>query len=191
MRGFPVSFSCVVLMAMPLLAAAEAEKSMRPGMWEVTTTSELLKLASQIPPEQITNLRALAKQYGLEVPEINGGSATAKICVTPEMAQRNIMPELNQRYAGCESSNANRFGDHYSVDIRCESQQIRGKGSASGVFTTAENFVGKSSFDGVVQGMPVTQQAETRGRWVAATCPADLGGSDRKDSTQQNPTQRR
>lgn len=175
MRATFVQFVCFSLLTMLASTRVSAAEIMRAGMWELTTTSELLKLVPQISPDQMRNLRAMAKQYGMEMPEINQGAATAKICVTPQMAQQNVMPELSQRYAGCETGNANRFGNHYSVDITCDSQQIRGKGSASGVFTTSESFAGKSSFDGVVQGMPITQTADTQGKWVSAVC--NVGGS--------------
>ena len=146
-------------------------------MWGLTTTSELLKLVPEISEDQMKNLRAMAKRYGVEMPEISQGAATAKVCVTPQMAQEDIMPDLNQQHAGCQTSNATRFGNYYSIDITCDSMQIRGKGSASGTFTTSESFVGKSSFDGVVQGVPVTQQADTRGRWIASACSMGSGGN--------------
>jgi len=174
------------MVATSAFAQNSAEEKMRPGLWAVTTTSEMLKLVPQMSAEQVQSVRDVARQYGIDLPQISQQGVTANICVTPEMAQKNIMPELNQRYAGCETNNANRFGNLYSVDISCNGEQVRGKGSASGVFSNAESFAGKSTFDGVVQGMPVVQQAETRGKWIAASCGSSSSGNSKDMGKSQN-----
>lgn len=143
---------------------------MRPGLWEITTTSPLLKLAQQIPPDQMSGLLALAKQHGIEVPQMNNGAAVARVCVTPDMARQDILPDLNQTQAGCSSRNARRDGNNFSLDIACKSSRISGSGSAQGTLTTPETFTGNSQFRGTVQGMPVDQQAQTSGQWRSASC---------------------
>ena len=152
------------------IAQAAPGTSMRTGSWEVTTTSDLLKLVPQITPQQMSKLQDLARQYGVDMPRISEGAAIARVCVTPQMAQQDIMPDLNQTYAGCRTSSAGRTGNQYRVAISCDSDQIRGTGSASGTFDTNASFVGSSVFDGVVQGMPTTQRAQTTGRWIGPTC---------------------
>lgn len=165
-----IGFIGLITSAVCANAQEVAQTNFRPGLWEVTTTSDLLKLVPQMSPEQIQGLRDMAKRVGLEVPKIDQGAASTMLCITPDMAQRDVVPMLNQRQAGCQTSNATRVGNYYSVDLSCNSEQIRGKGSATGSFTTDEAFTGTSSFDGVVQGMPVTQQATTRAKWMAASC---------------------
>ncbi|HBA09247.1 MAG TPA: DUF3617 domain-containing protein, partial [Methylotenera mobilis] len=59
-----------------------ADVSIKPGLWEVTTTSDLLNFASQIPAAQMDNLNALAKEYGFDVPEIKNGAAKSTTCMT-------------------------------------------------------------------------------------------------------------
>ena len=150
-------------------AVAPAENAMRPGLWEVSTTSPLLKLVPQISPDQMAKLRQLAGQYGVGMPDISSGAATGKVCVSPAMARQNIMPGLDQR-SGCRSYNARRSGSHYQAEISCAGEKINGSGAAQGDFTTPETFTGSSNFQGVVQGIAVDERAETSGRWLSADC---------------------
>ena len=56
----------------PLFAATAnaAENNMRPGLWQITTTSDLLLLVPHLPPDQMQSIKDLASEYGLEMPQI-------------------------------------------------------------------------------------------------------------------------
>ena len=151
-------------------AAAPVENAMRPGLWEVSTTSPLLKLAPQISPDQMAKLRQLAGQYGVGMPDISNGAATGRVCVSPAMARQNILPGLDQARSGCRSHNARRSGSHYQAEVSCAGDTISGSGIAQGDFTTPETFTGSSNFQGMVQGIPVDEHAQTSGRWISADC---------------------
>ena len=151
-------------------AQASTEIAMRPGLWEVSTTSPLLKLVPQISPDQMAKLRQLAGQYGVGMPDISSGAATGKVCVSPAMAQQNILPGLDQARSGCRSHNARRSGSHYQAEVTCAGEKISGSGVAQGDFTTPETFTGRSAFQGTVQGIAVDEHAETSGRWISADC---------------------
>jgi hypothetical protein len=73
-------------------AAQAAENNIRSGLWEMTTTSDLLKLVPHIPPDKMQQLRNLARQNGIDMPEIQNGAATSKVCITQEIADRKIPP---------------------------------------------------------------------------------------------------
>ena len=79
-----------LLLVSTVSVAGTAENHMRPGLWEVTTTSMLLALVPQIPPDQMQKLTSLAKQYGLDMPQIQNGAATSKVCITQQMADQKI-----------------------------------------------------------------------------------------------------
>ena len=151
----------------PTLAADLAP---RPGLWEISATNDLLALAPQIPSDQMEKLRGLARQHGFDMPKIENGAASSRICITPEMAAQNTMPDLYQQQSGCTSRNAVRNGARYSMEISCSGGQVRGSGHAEGVLESAERFSGTTTFNGTVQGNPVNERAQTSGRWVAANC---------------------
>jgi hypothetical protein len=150
--------------------ADAADNRMRPGLWEMTTTSDLLKLVPLIPPDQMQNLMSLAKQNGFELPEIQNGAATSKACVTQAMAEQKNPLDFYQNRSGCTAKNASHIGNKYRSDFVCTSGGLKGKGTAEGTLTSPESFSGRTEFDGLVQGNPVNEHADISGRWISASC---------------------
>lgn len=151
-------------------SANSAETPMKPGLWEITTTSGLLSLAAQIPSEQMESINQLAKEYGLEMPAIQNGAAKSNACITPEMASKKIMPSSFQEQAGCTVNKATQNGNSYRVEFVCKNPQLDGNGVAEGTFTNTENFTGQTVFNGMVQGNPIKEQANMSGKWLGANC---------------------
>jgi len=162
----------VVSLALPLLtsAAEAAEYNMRPGLWEITTTSDLLLLAPHIPPDQMQNVKDLAKEYGVDMPEIENGAAISKACITQEMADKRTLPNFYQDRIGCASKSAVRDGNNYKVDFACNSAELKGNGTAEGNLTSAETFSGQTRFTGTAQGNAVNERADIKGKWLNASC---------------------
>lgn len=163
------SLISVLLLAIPMVANAEVN-SIKPGLWEVTTTSELLGLASQIPPSKMKDLDNLAKEYGFEMPAIQNGAAKSNACITQEMANQKVLPDSFQTQVGCVVKNVTHNGNSYRADYVCENPQLKGNGSAQGTLTTPESFTGSTTFSGVVQGAPVSDQADVIGKWISTDC---------------------
>lgn len=152
--------------------ANAAEINMRPGLWEITTTSDLLRLVPEIPPDQLQNLMDLAKQNGFDIPPIQNGAATSNTCITQEMADQKTLPVFYQNQLGCSAKNATRTGNKYRLDFVCASAQLQGNGTAEGTLTSREGFSGRTAFDGVAQGIAVKEQAAVSGRWISSSCEA-------------------
>jgi len=150
--------------------AYAVDHDMRPGLWKITTTSGLLSLAEQIPPDQMQNLANLAKQYGFDMPTIKNGAANSKVCITKEMSEQKIPPTLYHRQSGCEAKNAARVENRYSADFVCASHQINGQGKTDATLTSPESFTGLTQFTGSVRGVAVDERANTSGRWISASC---------------------
>jgi hypothetical protein len=163
-----------ILFSLSLLLAASpassAESPVRPGLWEVTTTSLLLALVPQIPPDTMQKLTRLAKKHGVDVPQIQNGAATSKVCITPEMAEQDIPVYFHQAQLGCSAQNTTRTGSSYRTELVCANAQFKGNGTAEGTFTSPESFSGQTQFSGVVQGNPIDEHADVTGRWISASC---------------------
>ncbi len=155
-----------------LSTANAAEFDMRPGLWEISTTSDLLLLAPAIPPDQMQNLRDLAKEYGMEMPQIENGAAISKVCITQEMAKQKTLPNFYQSETGCATKSTTRDGNSYKADFVCESAELKGNGIAEGHLTSAESFSGQTRFTGTAQGAPVNEKADVTGKWMSASCGA-------------------
>jgi len=156
----------------PLLAHAAnaAETNMRPGLWQITTTSDLLLLAQHVPPDQMQSIKDLASEYGLEMPQIENGAAISQACITQEMAKQKTLPNLYNAQLGCSSKNATRSGNNYKIDFVCASPDLKGNGTAAGVITNPEAFTGQTHFNGEAQGNPVNEKADISGKWLNASC---------------------
>lgn len=163
-------FVFLALLILLASSAQAAENKMRPGLWEISTSSRLLALAEQIPPDQMQNLSNLARQYGFEMPTIKNGTANSRVCVTKEMSEQNIPPYLYHRQSGCEARNATRTENRYSADLACSGQQINGEGKTAATLNTPESFTGQTEFRGTVRGVAVDEHANTSGLWLAASC---------------------
>jgi hypothetical protein len=152
------------------MSANAAETNLRAGLWQITTTSDLLRLAPHVSAEQMQSIKELADQYGLEMPQIENGAAISQACITQEMAAQNTLPNFYQSQLGCSSKNANREGNHYKVDFVCTSAELKGNGTATGTITNPEAFTGKTNFIGQAQGNAVNEKADISGKWLNASC---------------------
>lgn len=163
-----------LILIAPLLAPTTnaAETNMRPGLWQITTTSDLLLLAPHLPPEQMQSIKDLAKDYGLEMPEIENGAAISQTCITQEMANKKTLPNFYNTQLGCTSKNATRSGNNYKIDFVCASPALKGNGTAEGAITNPEAFTGQTNFSGEAQGNPVNERADINGKWINASCGA-------------------
>lgn len=150
--------------------AQSAETNMRPGLWEIATTSDLLLLVPHIPADQMQSIKDLATEYGFEVPPIENGAAISKACITPEMAAQKAPPIFGQNSLGCTTKNSTRTGNNYKMDFVCDSADLKGTGTADGAITSAESFTGKTKFNGLAQGNAVNEQADINGKWIGAMC---------------------
>jgi len=155
-------FALISLLVAPV--AESAEPNMRPGLGEVTTSSDLLWFVPQIPSEQMQGLKDLAKEYGVEMPQIENGSAISNTCITPEMANQKNPPGLYQNQTGCVAKNVSHIGNKFRLDFDCSNDQLKGKGSAEGTFDSTEKFTGRTTFNGDVPGNPVNEKDEINGR---------------------------
>ena len=158
----------------PLLAATAnaADNNMRPGLWQITTTSDLLLLVPHLPPDQMQSIKDLASEYGLDMPQIENGAAISQTCITQEMADQKMLPNFYNSELGCTSQNAARNGNNYKTDFVCTSPDLKGNGTAEGTITSPVAFTGQTNFTGTTQGNPVNERADINGKWINASCGA-------------------
>lgn len=161
--------SFIMLLGM-VSSAAWAGNTIRAGLWEVTTKSDLLALVPHIPTEHMQQITNLARQYGLEMPEIRNGAATSTICITQDMAEQEMPVDLFENQFGCDVKHASKVGNRYQVDLVCDNAQFKGKGEAVIVFANPESFTGQAEFESMIQGNPVHTRAQSRGRWIGPDC---------------------
>ncbi len=146
------------------------EINLRPGLWEIATTSDLLLLVPHIPADQMQSIKDLASEYGFEVPPIENGAAVSKACITQEMANQKSLPIFGQNSLGCVTKNVIRTGNNYKIDFVCDSPDLKGAGTAEGAISSTNSFTAKTKFNGTAQGNAVNEQADISGKWLSASC---------------------
>ena len=152
--------------------ANAAEANMRAGLWQIETTSDLLLLVPHIPADQMQNVKEIAEEYGLEMPQIENGAAISQTCITQQMVDTKTLPNFYNAELGCKSQNASRSGNNYKTDFVCNSADLKGNGTVAGTITSPESFTGHTNFTGTAQGNPVNEQADINGKWINASCGA-------------------
>ena len=164
-----ILLALLALGAVTTAGATTATTNIRPGLWEIKTTSDIFKLA-QLSPESIQNLKNLAELYGVDISQLSMGKTSSQVCISPETANASTPPNFHDPDSGCKTKNPARNGNKYSYEFTCPGPQMKGTGTAQGTFTTPEHFSGKTRFSGVAQGIPVDEQGDISGRWVGSNC---------------------
>lgn len=162
---------CTLLLSF-IMTSVYAHQHIRPGLWEVTTRSDLLALVPHIPAEHMQQLSDLAQRYGLKLPKIENGAATSHLCITEAMAKEDVPGYFYEHRSGCNVQNATRTGNRYQLELICNNPHFQGNGAAEGTFINPENFTGSTEFDSTVSGTPVHASAKTIARWIGERCTA-------------------
>lgn len=104
------------------------------------------------------------------MPQIENGAAISKTCITPEMANKKILPNFYQEQTGCVSKNATRNSNNYKIEFICDSADIKGNGTFEGNLTSEQSFTGQTQFNGVAQGNAINEKADVSGKWLNENC---------------------
>jgi hypothetical protein len=157
-----------MLLPISLLPSANllAQEEMKPGLWEMTMKSDMMKQMPKISPEQMEQMRGM----GIQIPQMQDGAMVTRVCITREMAARKQMPDMGANETGCQPKNHERSGSSYSVDIVCDGPHMKGEGKVEGRFSGGDSFTSTYDFNGTMHGTPVNQHHETSGKWISADC---------------------
>lgn len=157
-----------MLIAMAMIAtlpmSALAATKLQPGLWETTVLMNLGEGMPQVPPE----MRAQMKQMGLDIPGVD--PITHRVCITPEQAARETMPNVNDPESGCRMVGSKRDGDRFTADLVCDGR-MKGKGNMTMTLNGPKAHTGRMAFKGTSEeGMPLDMSSEVNGKWLAAEC---------------------
>ena len=168
MRETIIALTLICPLFVPTAMAADTD--MQAGLWQITTTSDLLLLVPHLPADQMQGIKDIATEYGLEMPQIENGAAISQTCKTQQMLDEKTLPNFYNAQLGCSSKNATRSGNHYKTDFVCDSVDLKGNGTAEGTITSPQTFTGQTNFTGQTQGNPINERADISGKWLKASC---------------------
>lgn len=163
-----IAFSVLTLSIFSFSAAVWAASQVKPGLWEMSMKSDAMKNIPKMTSEQMKQLR----EMGVNLPEMQDGGMVTKVCISKEMAERDQLPQMNQKESGCETKNYQRTGTGFNMDIICDGPDMKGEGKVKGKFSGSESFTSIYDFKGTAYGQPVDQRLEGSGKWLGTDCGA-------------------
>ena len=150
-------------------------QSQKPGLWEIThkmggnaemdeAMAQMQKQMAAMSPEQRKQMEAM---MGGNMPTAAaGGGMALKVCISPEMAARNQMPQ--QTEGDCTTTITSRTSSSMKMSFVCTNPTTKGEGTytfpGDKAYTMAMTFVTER------KGKPETQTLNGSGKWLGTDC---------------------
>ncbi len=177
MRTKPL-FATLLLMALGALPAPAWAQKLAPGLWEHSFTmktgsgrveaamAQMQQQLAAMPPDQRKKMEAMMAGQGLGMGMGPGKPNTLRVCLTPEQAARDQMPQQDTR---CQQTQSQRSGNVLKFKFSCSGDPpSTGEGEYTIVSDKAHK--GRMVVSTVAQGQPERMEMEQSARWLAADC---------------------
>ncbi len=134
-----------LLLAGPAVAQQMAPRT--PGLWQIDSKVQMLPMGMN-------------------------RSDSERLCLTPEMARRDVAPPSALEADGwkCSSTMATIAKDKASYTTSCRHGGDRATGTGEVTQRDGKEFKGRTQIDANMEGMQVTVKAEYHGRFIDARC---------------------
>ncbi|MDP1649334.1 MAG: DUF3617 domain-containing protein [Rubrivivax sp.] len=160
------------------LSATAWSQKLTPGLWEQSVTmksqsgrieqgmAQMQQQMAKLPPDQRKMMEQMMAGKGVGMAA--GQPNTVRICITPEQAARDEMPQHDGR---CKQTAMERSGNKVRFKFSCAGDPPT---SGEGEYTveSSKAHSGNVVINTAVQGQPERMEMQTRGRWIAADCGA-------------------
>ena len=174
--------TAVLALSAAVLAPAGAQEKMRPGLWEhsVSMKSQSGKMEAamaqaqqalaNMPPAQRKQMEQMMAAQGLNLSSGPQGQTAVKVCITPEQAAIDQIPQQE----GCTQKVQRVDAKTMKVSFSCKGES--GEGPTSGEGTV--NFEGPTAYNGnfkiktTQDGKPEQIDMAQTGRWLSSDCGA-------------------
>ena len=163
---------------LPLLTAVPAlAQKITPGLWENSMTmksgdgeasaamAQMQQEMARMPPEQRKMMEDMMAKQGVSVSGA-GKAITAKVCITPEMASRDELPQTD---SNCKQTSKERSGNTVRFKFVCTGKEAA---SGEGEYTMLNDkqHKGRTVVTSTVKGKPERMEIDPTGKWLAADC---------------------
>ncbi|MBA4176906.1 MAG: DUF3617 domain-containing protein [Leptothrix sp. (in: Bacteria)] len=167
-------------LAIALAAPHAVAQKLSPGLWEHSVTMKtssgrmeagMARMQEQLaamPPEKRKQLEAMMGRQGMGMGMGQGAGQpmVVKVCLTPEQAARDEMPQAD---ANCRQLSQERSGKTVRFKFACTGER---QSSGEGEYTLDSDKAhhGRTLLTTVAQGRPERMEMEHRARWLGASC---------------------
>ena len=177
MRPHPLVTALLFAIAASAAAPALAQK-VAPGLWEYQMTiksggarmdSAMAQMQQQLaamPPDQRKMMEDMMARQGMGMAA--GKPTSVRVCITPEQAARDEMPQHDGR---CKQTSKERSGRVMRFKFACTGEPAS---SGEGEYTliSDKEHKGHMTVNTTVKGQPERMEMEQAGKWISADCGA-------------------
>lgn len=175
MKKTPTLAAAAAALALGVAAPAAAQ-SLKPGLWEIQHKSsgnpemdkamaEARQQMAAMPPEQRKQVEAMMAKQGMQMAPGAGGAMAIRVCMTPEMVQRNEVPV---QQGDCRTTQQQRSGNTMKVAFTCANPPTTGESQVT--FASPEAYSSRTTMTTTAGGKAQKTTMESTGKWVAADC---------------------
>ena len=166
--------TCTVLL---FIAASAHAQTQKPGLWESTTQmqsggqdtgaamAQMQKQLESMPPEQRKMMQDMMAKQGMQLEGGAGGGIKMKICLTPEMAERNQVAPPSQY---CTYTTNPRVGNTMRFSFVCTKPPSQGQGEVT--FNGDTAYATKMTATSSVNGKERAMDMQSSAKWLASDC---------------------
>lgn len=172
----------LLLAALTLVGAASVHaQAQKPGLWEHSTqlggamgaqmaaqVADMKRQMAQLPPDQRKMMEQMLAQQGVALGA--DGGTTVRYCLTPEQARQVEPPSHDE---DCRYTVTQRSANSMRARFVC-SDEGKTQGEGEWRWQGDQTYEGQFKVQTLVDGQRQTVDMTQRGRWLGATCPANL-----------------
>jgi len=166
-----------VALALGTLAVSASAQNLKPGLWEVThkmtsssgemekAVAEMQQQMASMPPEQRKMMEDMMAKQGMKMGAGGPGETSVKICMTPEMVEKNEVPA---QQGSCTTRALPRVGNTVKMSFTCTDPPSSGEGQFT--YVSSEAYTSKMIVRSTARGESETMNMNDSGRWLGADC---------------------
>lgn len=153
-------------------------QTIRPGLWEVShrvsgnpemdaAMTQMRQQMAAMPPEQRKMMEDMMARQGVSLPKSGaGGGMSMRICISPEMAARQEMPQ--QTEGDCTTRVTSRSSNSMKVRFECKNPPSSGEGTYT--FQGDTGYTMQMAMKTVRDGKTESMNLDGKGKWLATDC---------------------
>lgn len=161
-----------------LASGAVWAQSTKPGLWEISNRisgnaemdaamAQMQQQMASMPPEQRKMMEDMMARQGVSMPKAGaGGGMSLRICITPEMAARQEMPQ--QTEGDCTTKLVSRSSNTMKVSFECKNPPSSGEGTYT--FQGDTGYTMQMAMKTVRNGKTETMNLNGQGKWLSGDC---------------------
>ena len=166
------------MLVLSVLALDAQAQSLKPGLWEMTSTAggsaemdkamaEAQKQMAAMSPEQRKMMQDMMAKQGVNMGTSASGAMSIKICMTKEMVESN---DIAPQEGDCKTTSSPRSGNTMKMSFVCTKPPSSGEGQIT--FAGSEAYNSKMTVTTTSNGKSEKMTMEGQGKWLSAECGA-------------------